>query len=155
VVGFASSITGCRRIDWYTTHYTFPNVWQAFLAFPFLDVLLFGRWMSVICINSFTVCLWDGNVTSHIPGLQILAYDALPGRKRLLEYVNCDVVARIRRIHPNKLMETIGRAQNVGYSGNEVMSSATFSIRYFLYIQSDDCAARFHRALSRRFRSGS
>jgi hypothetical protein len=73
-------------------------------------------------------------------GPQTLAYDALPGTKCLLEYVNCDVMARIGRIHLNKFMGTTGLAQNVGYSGNKVVSTATFCIRYFEYVLSVDCA---------------
>jgi hypothetical protein len=84
--------------------------------------------MSIICINSFSVCLRDrdGGVTSCILGAQLLAYDALPGTKCLPEDVNCDVLARIGRILLNELMEMTGRAQKVECWGNEVVSRAVF-----------------------------
>jgi hypothetical protein len=98
--------------------------------------------MNIIYINSFNVCLWerDGNVTSRIIGAQIITFDALPGTKYLPEDVNCDVVARIGRIHLNELIGTTGGAQNVGCSGNEVVSMAAFCIRYFEHILPADCA---------------
>jgi hypothetical protein len=98
--------------------------------------------MNIIYINPFSVCLWDrdGNGTSRILDAQIIADDALPGTKCLFEYVSCNVVARIGRIHLNKLMGTTGRAQNVGCSGNEVVTRATFCIHYFECILSADCA---------------
>jgi hypothetical protein len=82
VDGFGSSIVVYHRIDWHPAHVSFPNDWPLFLMFPFLDVLLFGRWMSIIYINSFSVCLRDrdGSVTSHILGPQTLAYDAFRGQ---------------------------------------------------------------------------
>jgi hypothetical protein len=55
-------------------------------------------------------------------------------------------------LHPS---ESGWTAQNIGCSGNEVVSMAAFSIRYLISALSADCAERFHRVLKRRFRSES
>jgi hypothetical protein len=113
--------------------------------------------MNIICIGSFRVSLRDrnGSVTPHILGPQIIADDALTRTKCPFEYLNCEAVTRIGTILLNKLMGTTGRAQNVRCSGSAVVGTGAFSIYYFEYILSADCAGRFQRVLSRRFRSES
>jgi hypothetical protein len=39
--GFGSSVAVSHRTDWYLARVGFPNVWELFLAYPFLNVLLF------------------------------------------------------------------------------------------------------------------
>jgi hypothetical protein len=58
-------------------------------------------------------------------------------------------------LHCSSIMGTARRAENVGCSGKEVASIATFSICYFQCLLSADYAKRFLRVLSRRFRSES
>jgi hypothetical protein len=108
--GFPFSTVVYHRIDWHPASAAFLNVWQLSLVLLFLDVLLFGRDMSIICIDSFSVCLWgrEGNIMSRILVPQILTCDALPRTKCLPENVSCDLVVRIGRIHLNKLMGTTG-----------------------------------------------
>jgi hypothetical protein len=86
---------------------------------------------------------------SRTLGPQIFAYHTLFGRECLPEYVSCDVLARIETTLLNKLMGRAGQAENVGRSGNEVASTATFSLGSFLCILSVGYAERFHRVLGR------
>jgi hypothetical protein len=48
VEGVGFSIVACHRIHWHPRCVTFPNAWLLFLIFPFLDVLLFGTWMTIV-----------------------------------------------------------------------------------------------------------
>jgi hypothetical protein len=54
---FGLSVVVYHKIAWRPERIAFPNVSQCFVVFPVFEVLLFGRWMSIICIDSFSVCL--------------------------------------------------------------------------------------------------
>jgi hypothetical protein len=47
------------------------------------------------------------------------------------EYVSCDVLARLETELLNEFMRPTGRADNVGFSGDTVMSGVAFSVHYF------------------------
>jgi hypothetical protein len=89
--------------------------------------------MNVTCINYFSVCLRDrdGKFTSAVLIQQIPGYHGLRGTKWMLEYVNCDALARIEMTLLNKLLGTTGRARKAGFSRDGKANTLTFSIHHF------------------------
>jgi hypothetical protein len=112
--------------------YTFQNVSQLSLAFPIPDALLLGTWMNIACTNCFSFCLRDTNrsIIVRVPRSEILACHSWE-IIRVLEYVGCDILARIKTGFLNELMGTTGRADNFGSSRDTVMIRVTFSMCYF------------------------
>jgi hypothetical protein len=70
------------------------------------------------------------SVTLRSPEPDMLANHALRVTQCAVEYVRCDGLARIDIGALNKLLGTIGRAENIGSSRDHVMSLVTFSINY-------------------------
>jgi hypothetical protein len=88
--------------------------------------------MNIICANCFSVCLRnrDNSITSLVPSPEILAC-YLWEIKRVSEYVNCDVLATLETGLLNEFMGTTGGEDNVGFSGDTVMSRVAPSVHYF------------------------
>jgi hypothetical protein len=93
------------------------------------------------------------SITPRVPSQEILACHSWEIR-RMPEDVSCGVLARFETRLLNELMGTTGRADDVGPSGDTVMSRLAFYVHYFRQAQSADCAEPFPRFPSRRFRSG-
>jgi hypothetical protein len=79
-----------------------------------------------------------GDVALRALSPEMLANHMLRGRKCSLEYVHCDVLARVGTAVLNKFMGTTGRAQNIGWERDEVTSMVPCPIRYFRDVRSAD-----------------
>jgi hypothetical protein len=109
--------------------------------------------MSVTCINCFTISLRDmkGSAALQVLDPEMFAGRAFRRTTVLLEYVSCDVLARIGTALLTKFMVTTGRAYNVGCSKEGMAAQAVFRVRYFRSAQSANCVERFSRVPGRRF----
>jgi hypothetical protein len=153
---FGLWIFACHSIRQHSARVPSPDGRQLSVLFPVLDLSLFGMWMSITCIDFFSVCLRKRarSVTFCRLSQNMFAHHALWGIKCWLEYTSYDILVRTGTQLLDELRATAGRAWNVGWERNEVPCRASFSICYFRCLPWTDRVGSFPRVPSRRFRSG-